>query len=136
MVLGAHVVLCMRAGFFENNIFAQKMDQKQGFLDLLENLVISFFLILIYKESLYYLLYCSTNPIFWGNLVPEIWAKILLVNQIAGFLNQLDLQNKVMKRPDFLHVDTNLWRLKVAWNILGEDVVKNGCAYSGLTGLN
>ena len=136
MVLGAHVVLCMRAGFFENNIFAQKMDQKQGFLDLLENLVISFFLILIYKESLYYLLYCSTNPIFWGNLVPEIWAKILLVNQIAGFLNQLDLQNKVMKRPDFLHVDTNLWRLKVAWNILGEGVVKNECGYSGLTGLN
>ena len=37
----------------------------------------------------------------------EIWAKILLANQIAAFLNQLYLQNKTMKKPIFLHVDTN-----------------------------
>ena len=30
------------------------------------------------------------------NIFPEIWAKMLSANQIAGFLNQL-LQNKSMK---------------------------------------
>ena len=53
------------------------------------------------------------NLLFGKILVPEIWAKVLLANQIVGFLNQLYLQNKIMKRPDFLRVDTNLWKLKV-----------------------
>ena len=49
----------------------------------------------------YYLLHCCTNPILGKNLVPEI-AKMLLANQIAaGFLNQLNLQNKMMQKPDF-----------------------------------
>ena len=61
-----------RAGFFENNIFAPKMDQKQDFLILLENLVTSSFLILVYNEGLCYLLYSCTNPIFRGNVLPEI----------------------------------------------------------------
>ena len=30
----------------------------------------------------------------WENIFPEIWAKILSVNKIAGFFNQLYLQNK------------------------------------------
>ena len=38
---------------------------------------------------------------------------MLLANQIAGFLYQLYLQKKMMKRPVFLHIDTNLWKLKV-----------------------
>ena len=33
-------------------------------------------------------------------------------NQIAGFFNQLYLLNKIMKKPDFLHV-RNSWKLKV-----------------------
>ena len=45
------------------------------------------------------------------NLVPEIWAKMLLVNQIAGFLNLQYLMNKVMKKLDF--VDKDSWILKV-----------------------
>ena len=45
-------------------------------------------------------------------MVPEIWAKIVLANQIAGFLNERYLQIKLMKRPGFLHVDTNSWNLK------------------------
>ena len=53
------------------------------------------------------------NLLFGKILVPEIWAKVLLANQIVGFLNQLYLQNKIMKRTDFLHIDTNLWKLKV-----------------------
>ena len=34
-------------------------------------------------------------------------------NQIPGFLNQLFLQNKSMKQPNSLHVDTNSQKLKV-----------------------
>ena len=37
---------------------------------------------------------------------------MLSANQIADFLNQLYLQNKMMKQPGFLHVDTNWWKLK------------------------
>ena len=54
-----------------------------------------------------------TNLIFGKILVPQIWAKMLLANGIAGFLNQLYPQNKIMKNPDFLHVDTNSLKLKV-----------------------
>ena len=35
------------------------------------------------------------------------------MNQIAGFLNELFLQNKLMKQPHFLHVDTSSQKLKV-----------------------
>ena len=31
---------------------------------------------------------------FWGKLVLEAWLKMLSANQIAGFLNQLYLQEK------------------------------------------
>ena len=38
-----------------------------------------------------------TNTIFEKNLAPEIWAKTLLANQIAEFLNQIYLLNKRME---------------------------------------
>ena len=38
---------------------------------------------------------------------------MLSANQIAGFSNQPFLQNKSMKQPHFLHVDTNSEKLKV-----------------------
>ena len=85
---GPCVVVSGRAKFFEKNIFAQKVGQKWAknrFLNLLENLVINFFLNLGYNESLYYLLYSCTNSIFGKNLFPEMWAKMLLANQITGF---------------------------------------------------
>ena len=57
----------------------------------------------------------------------KIWFlrrfKMLLANLIAGFLNQLYLQNKMMKKPDFLHVDKNSLKFKVDSKILG-------CAWS------
>ena len=53
------------------------------------------------------------NLVFGEILVPEIWAKMLLANEIAGFFNQLYLLNKIMKNPDFLHVDTNSLKSKV-----------------------
>ena len=44
---------------------------------------------------------------------------MLPVNQIAGFLYQLFLQNKTMKQSHFLHVDTNSQELKVYQNFFG-----------------
>ena len=38
---------------------------------------------------------------------------MLSADQIATFLNQPFLENKLMKQPHFLHVDTNSQKLKV-----------------------
>ena len=63
---------------------------------------------------------CSCiNPIFEKLSVPVIEVKILSVNQIAGLFNQPYLQNKSMKQPYFLHVDTNSHKLKVDQKIWG-----------------
>ena len=43
---------------------------------------------------------------------------MLLANPIAGFLNQLYLWKKFIKKPDFLHVDTNSWKVTVNWEML------------------
>ena len=80
-----------------------------------------------YNENLYYLQCYCTSPIFGKIFVPEIWAKIFLVNQTAGFFHQPYLQNKSMKYPDFLHVDTISHKLKVyqkfsGWTWLKMDV--------------
>ena len=55
---------------------------------------------------------------------------MLLANQIAGFLNQLFLPNKSLKKPHFLHVDTN--SQKCCPKIFCLDRVKNGCWQPGL----
>ena len=47
------------------------------------------------------------------NLVPETLDEMPLANHIARFLNQLYLQNEIIKLPDFLHIDRNSWKLKV-----------------------
>ena len=41
----------------------------------------------------------------------------------------------MMEKPDFLHFDTNSWKLKVDQKILELGVVKNGCGHSGLVTL-
>ena len=48
------MVLCVLSGILEKQIFALKMGkmgQKYGFLNLLKNLVINFFLNVVYKEK-------------------------------------------------------------------------------------
>ena len=62
----------------------------------------------------------------WEYFVLEIWAKMFSANQIAGFFNQPYHQNKSMKQPEFLHVDTNSHELKVDWKFLGVGMVKDG----------
>ena len=79
------------------------------------------------NENLYFLLSC-TNSIFGKILVPEIWAKMFSASQIAGFFIQPYLQNKSLKEPDFLHVDTNSHKswLKNFWMA----VVRNGFGWA------
>ena len=89
MMLGTYIKLCVtKPGFWNKG----KMGTKYSFLELLKNVVINFFWILFYNESLYYLQYSCTNPIFGKNQVPEIFARML-----SGFLNQQYNQNKFMK---------------------------------------
>ena len=58
-----------------------------------------------------YISYCVSVDNFGKNLSPKIWAKMLSSNQIAVFLKERNLQNKSMKLPDFLHVDTSSKKL-------------------------
>ena len=44
---------------------------------------------------------------------------MLSANQISAFLNQPFLQNKLMKQPHFLHVDTNSQKLSFDWKFFG-----------------
>ena len=102
-VRGPCVVVGDRAGFFEKIFFAPKMGkmgQKQGFLNLLEDLVISF------KESSQ--IFCIFAQIPY---LREIWflrygPKCYLPIRLQD-LNRPYLQNKIMKKPDFSHVVKN-----------------------------
>ena len=49
-----------------------KNGQKIGFFKVIRKFSHQFFLKLVYNESLYYLLYSCTNPIFGKNLVREM----------------------------------------------------------------
>ena len=80
---------------------------------------------MFYNESIRNFLCSCTNPVFEKNLFPEIWAKILSANQIAGFLNQVISPEQINETASFLHFKS--W-LKIF--LLG--MVKNGCAQSGL----
>ena len=85
------MLLCMTAGFFLKNFFVPKMgkmDQngsKIGFFGFSGKFSHYFFLNLVYKECLYYLLYSCSNSILGKNLISEIWAKMVSANQIVGF---------------------------------------------------
>ena len=107
MVLEAHVLLRVTAGFFFFNFLFQKWGKwakngpRIGFFRFIGTFSHFFFLSLVYKESSYYMLYSCTDPTLRKNLVPEIWVKMLSANQTAGFLNWLYLQRTIIKKPDF-----------------------------------
>ena len=50
---------------------------------------------------------------------------MVLANQIVGFSNLLFLQNKSMKQPPILHVDTDSQKLKAYQIFFWVGVVKN-----------
>ena len=72
---------------FEENYLTKNGEKfpKIGFFEFIGKFSNYFFLNSVYKESLYYMLYSCTNAILEKNLIPEIWAKMALANQIAGF---------------------------------------------------
>ena len=61
------------------------------FPKLITKILTIFLIKLAYSLAQMDLVPFCTNPIFGKNQVSEIWAKMLLTNQIAGFLNQLYL---------------------------------------------
>ena len=89
-----------------------KMSQKLDFLNL-KILVNNFYW--IWSIVKIYVICCVPE---WKFFTPEIWAKMFSASQIAGFYTQPYLQNKWLKLPDFVHVDTNSHKLAVDWNIL------------------
>ena len=121
--------------------------QKQGFLNLKKNLVINFHCV----YSIWKILFAVFLHKFFGkNLVPEIQAKTLSANQIAGFLNESLLLSKLMKQSLFQHVNMGNWlmdskieltnrinlffacwyNMKINLKVLGVGMVKNGCGQS------
>ena len=90
----------------------QKKSQKNGFLNLVENWSL-IFLNLFYNESLYYLLCSCAYSIYLGKICfLRYGPKCSQPVRLQEFLNQLYLQNKVMKQPNFSYVGTNSWELK------------------------
>ena len=90
IVLESYVMLCViEPDFFFFLIFCPTNTgngPKIGFFGFIGKFSLQFFLNLVYKEKSYYLLYSWTNPMLRKNMVPETWPKMLLVNQITGFL--------------------------------------------------
>ena len=86
-----------RASFLKKMFFLGKWEKcakngpKRGFFEFIEKFSHSFFLNLVHKESLYYLLYSCSNLVLGKNVFPELWVKMLVVNQIAGYLHRLYL---------------------------------------------
>ena len=108
-VRGPCGVACGRARFFGKKMCHKciKNGPKIGLFKFIGKFSHWFFLNLVIKEGLYYLLNSCTNLIL---MVPEIWAKILSANQIARYLNRIYLQNKIMKKPDFCML------IQIQWN--------------------
>ena len=112
-------VVCDRAWFFGKTFFAPEIEEMG------QNLVINF--LWIYSIMRIDIICCVPAQILYlvENLVPQIQAKMLSANQIAGFLNQLFLWNKLIEQSHFLHTDTNSQKLNVqkfyswAWSKYG-----------------
>ena len=81
-------------------------DGENRFLNLLKNLVISYFLIwsILKVDSACYIPHKSHT---WKPRGSEILAKVLSVNQITGVLNQHYFLNKMMRQPYFFFAYTN-----------------------------
>ena len=95
-------------------LWEKRFAEYSFFKKFLKNLVISPELGLKWKFILCAIFLHKSNA--W-NMVPEIWAKMLLANQIAEFVNQIYISET--ERCDILDVDTNSWKSRVAWKILG-----------------
>ena len=118
LVLEAYVLLCVTARFFLKSSFCPKNWENWpiigcfGYIGLLENLVINFFYQTIWSTEKVHIICCILALIPYSEKFWFLWYVSKCMFQIAGFLIWLYLQNKVMEKPNFLHVDKDLWKLK------------------------
>ena len=101
MVLGAHVVLHMtELDLLQKIIFLPRkwgeIWSKAGFFEFIGKFGRQFFPNLLYNKSLFYLLDSCTNHMFWKKSVSVIHDKMFSTNQMAEFLNQLYLMDKMI----------------------------------------
>ena len=105
-----------------------KIGQKQGFLNLLENLVINFYWIWSVMK-IYIICFVPAQIPYLGKIfVPEIWAKIFSANQdgLQDFLiNHISRTNQ-WNSHIFLHFDANSLKLKVDQKFFWVGMVENG----------
>ena len=126
MVLETLMKLCRtELEFLEKAFFSSKnwgngpkIGKKWSFLNLRKHLVIYFYWICSIMKIC--IIYCVPAQILYREKSFS-WdiGQILSASQIAGFLNQLFLQNKFMKQPHLLSVDKNSQRLKVDQKFVG-----------------
>ena len=89
------------------------MGQKQSFWIYWNILSLIFTEFVLCNENLLFAVF-----LYKSHILGSFCCKMLSVNQISEFSNQLFLQNKSMKQP-FLHVDTNSDKLKVDLTTFG-----------------
>ena len=119
---------------FWKNIFTQnigKMGQKWpeiGFFEFwLENLVINFFW--IWSVTKVYIICCIVaKKAYFKKSGSRDMIQNSLSQSSARFLNNFYLWNKSTKKPNFLYINTDSWKLKADWKILGWTWSKTGVA--------
>ena len=89
MALETHIKLFVTAACFEKKNCLKNGPKIGVFFNLLKNFVVILSEFGLFFQNLVICSLPSQNQGFGKNLAPEIWAKMLLVNQIARFLNQL-----------------------------------------------
>ena len=107
--------------FLERIFFAQKMGQNQGFLDLLENLVINFFWIWFIKK--FYNICCILAQIPY---LGKIW--FLRYGPKCSWPVRLQSDEKAW----FFAYWCRFIEIKSWLKNIGVGMVKNGCGHSGL----
>ena len=135
-VLRAHVLLCMTEPDYLKKIFMPKKwgkyaknGQKIGFSNLLENLVINFFW--IWSIMKVYTVCCILAQIPY---LGKIWF-LRYGPKCSWPIRLQDFKiNYISKKPHFVHIDTDSWKIEVDWKILGWAWSKMGVAtlFSGL----
>ena len=129
MVLGAHVLLCMtKPDFLKKMFLLQKWRklaknwQKVGLFKIYWKIQ-SLIFFWIWPIMKVYIICCVVTQI-------PYFGKIWFLRYGPKFSWSIRLQEyyisrkKMMKKSDFLHVDTDSWKVEVDWIILGWAIVQ------------
>ena len=124
MMLGSHMVLCMAAKLFENNIFASKMGKRTtlGFFEFIEKFSYFFSVWSIMKVFVNCCLLgqISNFEKFWFlRYGPKSCWPIRLQDCKINYISTTKWWKNFFEK-NFLHGHTNSLKLKVDWKILGQ----------------